>query len=76
MELVSRLCFAGTRAPQRELIQRLMQYVTKQRLIPVGGMGDAEVHRLQTKQLSVFDDYIDDNPVFRSFLLQLLLKVK
>ncbi len=76
MELVSRLCFPGTQAPQPELVQRLMQYVTRQRVIPLGGMGDAEVERLQTKQLSVFDDYIDDNPVFRSFLLQLLLKVK
>ncbi len=70
MELVSRLCFSQHQPLQPELIERLMDYVTRQRQ-------DSDGKPIyQTKQMSVFDDYIDDNPVFRSFLLQLLLKTE
>ena len=67
MELVSRLCFCGGIPPEPELIERLMQYVTKQ------WKDNTQTQRGQTKELSIFDDYVDDNPVFRSYLLQLLL---
>ena len=76
MDLVSQLCFAGDTSPEPDLVDFLMQYVTRER-------GKAEVvskdeygRMKQTKKMSLFDDHIDDSPVVRSLLIQLLLRSK
>ncbi|XP_077980129.1 E3 ubiquitin-protein ligase rnf213-alpha-like [Glandiceps talaboti] len=66
MDIVSRFVFAGDTAPEQELIQRLLSHVTH--VSKRKGV-------LQTKRFTVFgQDGVDDNPVIRTFLLQLLLK--
>ncbi len=74
MDLVSQLCFAGDTPPEPELVELLMQYVTRQR----GGKETVQEDGwvVQTKRLSLFDDHLDDNPVVRSLLIQLLLRAE
>ncbi|KAK3096790.1 hypothetical protein FSP39_003301 [Pinctada imbricata] len=66
MEVVSQLCFAHGTPPSVDVIKKLLNYITRQ---PRKGEG-----RRVTKELSVFDDGLDPNPVFRSFLLQLMIR--
>ena len=76
MDVVSQLCFRGDIPPEPDLVDLLMQYVTKQR----GGKEvvnqDERGRTVQTKRLSLFDDHIDDSPVVRSLIIQLLLRSK
>ena len=70
MNVVSRLCFYGNEAPNDDVIEKLLSYVTKTPGIETAG------ERLLSQTLSPFDDTIDPTPAVRSFLLQLLLKSK
>ena len=69
LEIVSRMCFVGTTPPDKEVVDALMGYVTKQ---PIGGVSSRKMTK--TKRMSIFNDDLDPSPVVRSVLLQLLLK--
>ena len=67
MDIVSQLCFADNSAPSQEVVQKLLGYIffTKRG-------GDHQ----RTRDLSIFNTGIDPTPVFRSFLLQLLMRTR
>ncbi|XP_060597666.1 E3 ubiquitin-protein ligase rnf213-alpha-like [Ruditapes philippinarum] len=64
MDAISQLSFADNTAPSKEVVAKLLSYAFYR----------TPAQRSHTKTLSIFDTGIDPNPVFRSFLLQLLLK--
>ncbi|KAK3585590.1 hypothetical protein CHS0354_036776 [Potamilus streckersoni] len=70
MNIVSQLCFADNMAPSDEVVEMLLGYVT---MTTKPGKNKAATMKL-TKELTIFNECVDPNPVFRSFLLQLLLK--
>ena len=76
MDLVSQLCFAGDAPPEDDLVDFLMQYVTRERGRKEVVAKDDRGIVTQTKKMSLFDDHIDDSPVVRSLLIQLLLRSK
>ena len=76
MDVVSQLCFKGDIPPETDLVDFLMQYVTKQRGAKEAVNQDDLGRTVQTKRLSLFDDHIDDSPVVRSLIIQLLLRSK
>ena len=65
MELVSSLCFPGDVPPETAVIQKLLEYITKESL---------KQGRVMTQRMNIFQETIDPTPVVRSFLLQLLLR--
>lgn len=67
MALISQLSFAGNAPPEPEALKHIFGYVTRH----VQG-----ISKLQTQQLTLFDDQIDPSPVFRSFILRLLLRYR
>ncbi|XP_063441660.1 E3 ubiquitin-protein ligase rnf213-alpha-like [Mytilus trossulus] len=67
MEVVSQLCFADGTPPSKEVIDKLLSYITGQSKIEKTG-------RVLSKELTIFDDTIDPTPVVRSFLLQQLMQ--
>ncbi|XP_053396342.1 E3 ubiquitin-protein ligase rnf213-alpha-like isoform X2 [Mercenaria mercenaria] len=64
MDVVSQLCFASNTAPSHEVVEKLLGYIF---FVTRG-------KHQRTRDLSIFDTGIDPNPVFRSFLLQLLMR--
>lgn len=66
MDLVARMCFDGSEPPETDVVNLLLGMVT----------GKTSELRGKTEQLSIFRDNIDDKPVVRSFILQLLLRTK
>lgn len=76
MDLVSQLCFGGDTPPEPDLVDLLMQYVTRERGRKETVDTDESGRFVQTKRMSLFDDHIDDSPVVRSLLIQLLLRAK
>ncbi|KAK3600077.1 hypothetical protein CHS0354_016454, partial [Potamilus streckersoni] len=70
MNVVSQLCFADNMAPSDEVVDKLLGYIT---MTTKPGKNRAATIQL-TKELTIFNECVDPNPVFRSFLLQLLLK--
>ncbi|XP_053396339.1 E3 ubiquitin-protein ligase rnf213-alpha-like isoform X2 [Mercenaria mercenaria] len=64
MDVVSQLCFANNTAPSHEVVEKLLRYIF------FTTRGDQQ----RTRDLSIFNTGIDPNPVFRSFLLQLLIR--
>ena len=74
IEVVSRLCFGQSSAPEDELIKMLLDIVfTEPSEVEEGGEGEGE--RCGTRNLTPFKDTPGDKqPVIRSFLLQLLLE--
>ncbi|XP_053396012.1 E3 ubiquitin-protein ligase rnf213-alpha-like [Mercenaria mercenaria] len=64
MDVVSQLSFAHRTAPSDDVVEKLLTYT----------FCETRGKRQHTKNLSIFDTGIDLNPVFRSFLLQLLLQ--
>ncbi|KAL3881537.1 hypothetical protein ACJMK2_027969, partial [Sinanodonta woodiana] len=70
MNVVSQLCFADNMAPSDKVVNMLLGYVT---MTTKPGKHRAATMQL-TKELTIFNECVDPNPVFRSFLLQLLLK--
>ncbi|XP_041355040.1 E3 ubiquitin-protein ligase RNF213-like [Gigantopelta aegis] len=69
MAVVSNLCFGGDTAPEDAVIERILTYITRK----TSSQGLSASERLQTKQMTVFDDLVDPTPVVRSFLLKLLI---
>ncbi|VDI24291.1 Hypothetical predicted protein, partial [Mytilus galloprovincialis] len=67
MEVVSQLCFADGTPPSKEVIDKLLSYITGQSKTKKTG-------RVLSKELTIFDDTIDPTPVVRSFLLQQLMQ--
>jgi hypothetical protein len=68
MDMISQLCFTNDSAPSVKVIEKLLSFITFD--------GSKESGVIQTKVMSIFDTGIDPTPVFRSFLLQLLLKTR
>ncbi|KAL3881517.1 hypothetical protein ACJMK2_027949 [Sinanodonta woodiana] len=71
MDVVSQLCFVDNTAPSDQVVDKLLGYITM--TTTPGKQGKMETRQL-TKELTIFNDCVDPNPVFRSFLLQLLLR--
>ncbi|XP_056014152.1 E3 ubiquitin-protein ligase rnf213-alpha-like isoform X2 [Ostrea edulis] len=67
MDLVSQLCFSDDVPPSRQVVEKLMSYITATARRGHGG-------RMASKEMSVFEEGIDPTPVLRSFLLQHLLR--
>ncbi|XP_052062680.1 E3 ubiquitin-protein ligase rnf213-alpha-like isoform X2 [Mytilus californianus] len=67
MEVVSQLCFADGTPPSKEVIDKLLSYIT-------GHSKTMRTERIVSKELTIFDDTIDPTPVVRSFLLQQLMQ--
>jgi hypothetical protein len=67
MDVVSQLCFADNTAPSQEVVDKLLSYI----FFTTRG-GDHQ----RTRDLSIFNTGIDPTPVFRSFLLQLLMRTR
>ncbi|KAI8513635.1 hypothetical protein Bbelb_079590 [Branchiostoma belcheri] len=66
MELVSRFCFSGGTPPEAGVVEMLLGYVVRK------SQGESAA---KTKKFTPFeDDCIDQTPIIRSFLLQLLLQ--
>jgi len=77
MELVHSLCFAGNKVPDGEVVTKLIGYVIcESRPKPVSATQPGQVKRTTTKQLTPLAQIADPTPIFRSFLLQLLLRSK
>jgi len=67
MDVVSQLCFAGNTPPSDAVLVKLLGYITLM----------TKDRRMQfTKNMALFDTGVDPNPVFRSFLLQLIIKTR
>ncbi|XP_052817087.1 E3 ubiquitin-protein ligase rnf213-alpha-like [Mya arenaria] len=64
MNIVSQLCFADNTAPSKAVISKLLGYIT---------FVSKEGKRF-TKNMNIFNTGVDLNPVFRSYLLQLMIK--
>ncbi|KAK3585587.1 hypothetical protein CHS0354_036774 [Potamilus streckersoni] len=71
MDVVSQLCFVDNSGPLDQVVDKLLGYITM--TTTPGKQGTIETHHL-TKELTIFNDCVDPSPVFRSFLLQLLLR--
>jgi len=67
MDIVSQLCFAGHTPPSEEVVNKLLEYIT---------LVSKKSQRRYTKELTIFQTGIDANPVFRSYLLQLLIRTR
>ncbi|WAR07210.1 RN213-like protein, partial [Mya arenaria] len=65
MDVVAQLCFSDGQPPSKNVLKKLLGYVTC----------SARHSQLRfTKNMTIFETGLDPNPVFRSFLLQLMLK--
>ena len=74
MEVVSGLCFSQSKAPEEKLVEMLLGIVFTER---PGKEARETDGRLDTRELTPYKtDKSDENPVIRSFLLQLLLQHK
>ncbi|KAK3585575.1 hypothetical protein CHS0354_036762 [Potamilus streckersoni] len=71
MDVVTQLCFVDNTVPSNQVIDKLLGYITM--TTPHERKGKMQTRQL-TKELTIFNDCVDPNPVFRSFLLQLLLR--
>ena len=69
MELVSQLCFAEGTPPSKEVIQKLLSYIT-------GHRRSGKEETIVSRELTIFDDSFDPTPVVRSFLLQQLMQTR
>lgn len=63
MSIVSQLCFADNLSPEELVIDKLLGYITME-------MKDKP---MRSRELTIFSTCLDPTPVFRLFLLQLLL---
>ncbi|KAH3728508.1 hypothetical protein DPMN_054465, partial [Dreissena polymorpha] len=64
LEVVTQLCFSEGEPPSEQVLERLLSYVTC----------TSKTGQRYTKNMNLFGTGVDPNPVFRSFLLQLMLK--
>ncbi|XP_052808603.1 E3 ubiquitin-protein ligase rnf213-alpha-like isoform X2 [Mya arenaria] len=65
MDVVAQLCFSDGQPPSKNVLKKLLGYVTC-------SARDSQLRF--TKNMTIFETGLDPNPVFRSFLLQLMLK--
>ncbi|XP_052807608.1 E3 ubiquitin-protein ligase rnf213-alpha-like isoform X3 [Mya arenaria] len=65
MDVIAQLCFADGLPPSKNVLEKLLGYVTC-------FARDGQLRF--TKNLTIFETGLDPNPIFRSFLLQLMLK--
>lgn len=66
MEVVSKLCFGTGTKPSTEVLDKLLTYIT--------GIRKSETStEIGSKELTVFDDCVDQAPVIRSFILQQIM---
>ncbi|XP_061195824.1 E3 ubiquitin-protein ligase rnf213-alpha-like [Saccostrea echinata] len=69
MQIVSQLCFENSSAPSEEVCKRLLQLVVFKKKLP-----ELNMTIIRTRDIGVFETIVDTTPVFRSFLLQLLIR--
>ena len=76
IEVVSGLCFGQSSPPEDELVAMLLDIVfTEQGEKGEGEAGgEGEEVRRGTRDLTPYKEKKDENPIIRSFLLQLLLE--
>lgn len=67
MDMVSQLCFAGHTPPSQKVIEKLLSYIT---------VAPKKSNLKFTKEMTLLPTGIDPNPVFRSYLLQLVIKTR
>lgn len=71
MQVVSQLCFENSTPPSQDVMQHLLQLVMHKKKI-----SELNVTIIRTRQMTIFETVVDTTPVFRSFLLQLLIRTK
>lgn len=69
MEVVSQLCFSERSLPSQNVMDKLLSYI-------IGINKSERGETVVSKQLTVFQDAIDPNPVVRSFLLQQIIQTR
>ena len=69
MDIVAQLCFSDGTPPSKDVIDKLLSYITDNSKTEKSGV-------VKSKELSIFRDTIDQTPVIRSFLLQLLMQTR
>ena len=76
IEVVSGLCFGQSSLPEDELVAMLLDIVFPEQKKKGEGEagGEGEGVRRGTRDLTPYEEEKDENPVIRSFLLQLLLE--
>ncbi|XP_062600132.1 E3 ubiquitin-protein ligase RNF213-like [Saccostrea cucullata] len=80
MKVVSQLCFENNSPPEKEVIKKLSSLITsecvpeEERVATLGRSEYTKKKTLATKRMCIFDTTTDITPVFRSFLLQLLIR--
>ncbi|XP_052765375.1 E3 ubiquitin-protein ligase rnf213-alpha-like isoform X1 [Mya arenaria] len=65
MAVISQLCFSENKTPCQEIIEKLFGYIT---------CSKTEGRSHFTKEMTMFNTGIDRSPVFRSYLIQLLVR--
>lgn len=71
MQVVSQLCFENSSPPSEEVIGHLLKLIIYKKTIP-----QLNVTLIRTRQMTIFETVVDTTPVFRSFLLQLLVRTR
>ncbi|XP_078327262.1 E3 ubiquitin-protein ligase rnf213-alpha-like isoform X2 [Crassostrea virginica] len=69
MQVVAQLCFENSTAPTEEVCEKLLQLVIFRKKIP-----ELDMTLIRTRQMGIFESIVDASPVFRSFLLQLMIR--
>lgn len=71
MQIVSQLCFENATPPSDEVMWHLLQLIIHKKTIP-----QLNMTIIRTRQMTIFETVVDTTPVFRSFLLQLLIRTR
>ena len=76
MDLIHSLCFADNSAPDAVVIRTLIGYVIGERKEGKDGGAEKKKGMKWTAAMTPVPESVDRTPIFRSFLLQLLLRAK
>ena len=76
MDLIHSLCFADNTAPDADVIRTLIGYVIGERKERKDGDAEKKKGKKCTAAMTPVPESVDRTPIFRSFLLQLLLRAK
>lgn len=71
MQVVSQLCFENATAPSDDVMKHLLQLVIHKK-----ENSKLNTTMILTRKMTIFETVVDTTPVFRSFLLQLLIRTK
>lgn len=71
MQVVSQLCFEKSSPPSESVMKHLLNLVMHKKTIP-----QLNTTIIRTKKMTIFETVVDITPVFRSFLLQFLIRAK